>query len=115
MAKTLNFNTIKKRYLTVTFADETKTTVMIGTPTKAIMDELTSLQMNLQGQENNDIENNEDNLNELFETCSRLMSRNKGGIKITKQFLEEQFDIEDILTFFNAYMEFISELTDTKN
>ena len=115
MAKTLNFNTIKKRYLTVTFADEKKTTIMIGTPTKAIMDDLTSLQSDLKGQDNDEIQNNDETMDELFATCARLMSRNKGGVKITKEFLEQQFDFEDIFTFFNAYMDFMNELTNLKN
>lgn len=112
MAHTLNFNNVKKKYLTVTLADEKKTTLMIGTPTKAILDELESLQGAIE-------EFNEDTSSEalgsVYLLCARVMSRNKGGIKITKENLEEIFDFEDIVIFFNAYISFVHEVTHIKN
>lgn len=113
MAKTLNFNDVKKRYLTVTLADEKNTTLMIGTPTKAIMDDLEALQSGIETFSED--ETNAEAIDDLFYTCAKIMSRNKGGIKISKEFLEEIFDFEDILIFFNAYIGFVSELANSKN
>lgn len=113
MAKTLNFNNVKKRYLTVTLADENKTTLMIGTPTKAIMDDLILLQSSLETIQED--ETNVDATDDLYLACAKVMSRNKGGVKVTKEFLENLFDFEDIMIFFTAYMDFISEVTDAKN
>lgn len=110
--KVLNFNNVKKTYLTVTLADEDNTTIMIGTPTKAIMDDLKQLQVSL---ENVDEEADTDNTDDLYRACARVMSRNKGGINISKEFLDEIFDFEDITIFFNAYMDFINEVTSGKN
>lgn len=113
MAKTLNFNNVKKTYLTVTLADENNTTLMIGTPTKAMMDSLVDLQESL-----NNVSEDEastEATGELYSACANLMSRNKAGIKITKDFLENIFDFEDIIIFFNAYMDFITEVTSGKN
>ena len=45
--KSLNFNNVKNTYLKVTLADDNNTTIMIGTPTKAIMDDLVLLQSGL--------------------------------------------------------------------
>lgn len=112
MAKTLNFNTIKKQYLTVTFNDEKKTTVMIGTPTKSIMNELIALNESLDV-DGDSISN--ETIDELFYVCARVISRNKGGVTITKDFLEDTFDIEDLFTFFNAYMDFVTVLGNEKN
>jgi hypothetical protein len=109
MAKSLNFNNVKKQFLTVTLADEKNTTLMIGTPTKAIMDDLTLLQ-NSMGSENND-----EATDDLYNACARVMSRNKAGVKITKEYLEEVFDFEDITIFFTAYMSFIDEVIKSKN
>ena len=39
------------------------------------------------------------------------MSRNKGGVKIEKELLEDIFDIEDIMIFLKTYMEFVSSQT----
>lgn len=113
MAKALNFNNVKKTYLTVTLADEANTTLMIGTPTKAIMDDLVTLQDSLDNI--SDEEASTEATDELYSACAKLMSRNKGGIKISKEYLEEVFDFEDIIIFFNAYMDFISEVTSGKN
>lgn len=113
MAKTLNFNNVRKRYLTITLADEKNTTLLIGTPTKALMDDLTSLQNSLEVITDGD--NNVEAFDDLYHACARIMSRNKGGIKITKEYLEEIFDVEDIMIFFNAYIDFVSELASSKN
>lgn len=114
MAKALNFNNVKKTYLTVTLADESNTTIMIGTPTKAIMDDLVSLQDSLDNVSEND-EASVEATDELYSDCAKLMSRNKGGVKITKDYIEKVFDFEDIIIFFNAYMDFITEVTGSKN
>lgn len=111
--KSLNFNNIKKTYLTITLADENETTLLIGTPTKSIMTELIGLKTALEEFESDNT--NTDALDDLYYACAKVMSRNKGGIKITKEYLEDLFDFEDILTFFNAYMEFVTELGNAKN
>ena len=76
MANTLDFNKIKKKYLTVTLSDEKQTVIMIGTPTKAIMDELMSLQTTISGMTG---DATEEAMDELYEVCAKLMSRNKTG------------------------------------
>ncbi len=112
MSKPLNFNKVKKQYLTVTLADPDETTIMIGTPTKAIMDDLMILsdQIDETGEEVS-----KDTMDDLYHACARVMSRNKGGIHITSEFLANIFDFEDVIIFFNAYMEFIGEVTNSKN
>lgn len=113
MAKPLNFNNVKKQYLTVTLADEANTTLMIGTPTKAVMDDLILLKSSLETIEED--ETNAEATDDLYAACAKVMSRNKAGKKITKEYLEEIFDFEDIMIFFSAYMAFVSEVTSAKN
>ena len=112
MSNTLDFNKIKKKYLNVTLADEQNTTIMIGTPTKAIMNDLMSLKSSLETMTD---DASVDTIGELYEACAKVMSRNKAGKKIEKEHLEQIFDFEDILIFFNAYMEFVSVLASEKN
>ena len=113
MVKALNFNTIKKQYLPITFADDRKTTILVGTPTKGIMDDLAIMQANFD-------EIAEDgattaDTDSLFEACAKIMSRNKTGAKITKEFLENVFDFEDLMIFFHSYIDFIDEVVNSKN
>lgn len=113
MAKSLNFNNVKKQYLNVTLADEKNTVLMIGTPTKAVMDDLILLKSSLETIEED--ETNAEATDDLYAACAKVMSRNKAGKKITKEYLEEIFDFEDIMIFFSTYMDFISEVTSAKN
>lgn len=113
MAKPLNFKTIPKQYLTVTLPDEKGTTLLIGTPNKKLMDDLVILQENVDKIDENTTDT--ESFNELFDACAKIMSRNKANIEITKETLEEIFDLEDIMIFFNAYMGFIDEVSSSKN
>lgn len=113
MSKTLNFNTIKKQFLTVTFADEKKTTIFVGTPTKKIMDDIILLQASIETL--NTDNTNETAINDIYSACAKIMSRNKAGVKISVEYLEEVFDFEDIIVFFNAYIDFVTELANEKN
>ena len=112
MAKTLDFNAIKKRYLTVKLADEKNTTLLVGTPTKAIMSDLMTIQAGLDTLGD---DADADAMDDLYRACARVMSRNKAGIEITPEYLEEIFDFEDVMTFFAAYMDFMNELASAKN
>ena len=112
MSKALNFNNIKKRYLTVTFSDEKSTTILVGLPTKAILTELMELNVDVNtANEGGDF----GAFDELYDICVKTMSRNKGGVKITREFLENVFDFEDILIFLKEYMSFVGEIASSKN
>lgn len=107
MAKSLNFKTIKKSYLTVTLFDGT--VLAIGTPTKKVYDDLKTM---------DELINNSDDvdaMDELYRVSAAIMSRNKSKKKITSEYLEELMDFEDIIIFYNAYLEFVSELSNQKN
>jgi hypothetical protein len=109
MAKSLNFNKIPKQYLTVTFADEKATTIFVCMPTKSLLRELTELTGDLTAEANIDA------TDELYDVCAKVMSRNKTGAKITKEFLEDIFDFEDILIFLKEYMSFVGGVASLKN
>lgn len=109
MAKTLDFNTLKKQYLTVTLTDEEKTKVMIIPPTKKVLNDFLSMKESLSG----DI--GDQAIDELYGLVAKLMSHNKVGKVITKETIESTMDVEDIIVFIRAYTEFIAEVTNSKN
>lgn len=113
MSKQLNFNTVKKHYLTVTLADEKNTTLLIGMPTKAMVETLSALQDSIDVV--NEDETNIEAMDDVYNACAELMSRNKVGVKITSDYLGKIFDFEDIVIFFNAYMDFVDEFAKSKN
>ena len=110
MAKALNFKKVKKSFLPVTFDDEVETTILVGTPTKAIMSELSQLQESI-----GDVEDDDTNIDDLYDACAKIMSRNKTGFVVTTDFLAARMDFEDIKIFFSAYMDFIDEVIRSKN
>ena len=114
MAKALNFKTITKRYLTVTLNDEKGTTLMIGTPTKKVMDGLLVLQETFKGVEDGD-EVAKSMMDDLYQACADIMSNNKTRSRVSVDMLSDIFDFEDIFLFFNAYMEFVEETVASKN
>ncbi len=105
----LNFNTIQKKYLTVTLNDENKTTIMVCNPSKKLLNEITVVDALARNSDDNS--SGEEEVNALYEVCAKVMSRNKGGVKIEKELLEDIFDIEDIMIFLKTYMEFVSNQT----
>ena len=107
----LNFNNIQKQYLMVTLNDDKNTILSIANPTKRLLEEFISVQSMLSGAEEGSMEQ----IDVLYDMCAKLMSRNKGNITITKEKIEELFDIEDIMVLFNAYMEFITNQVNSKN
>ena len=113
MAKPLNFNTVTKHYWNVTLSDEKKTTLLISMPTKGIVDDLSALQDSID-EYDSDKSNMEANDN-MYMACARMMSRNKAGIVITKDYLAEIFDYEDIILFTKGYTAFVDEVVNSKN
>lgn len=111
MSKTLDFTKVKKEYLTIKLNDTKNTTLLVGTPTKAILNEFIAINEKVSEEDGADNEA----INDLYRVCARVMSFNKTGIKITAEYLETFFDIEDILIFFNAYGEFLTSITNSKN
>ena len=107
MAKSLNFNTVKKTYWNVTLTDGT--VLLVGTPTKAIFGKLIAME--------NDLANltNEDSIEALYDVCALVLSNNKTGKVITKEYLENSFDMEDVFVLFRGYIEFVGEIRNQKN
>lgn len=110
MAKPLNLNALKKKFFTVTLPDEKKTTLLIGTPTKAVMDEFIALQSNV-----DNADSQAEIMDDLYDICAKIMSRNRTKRPISKDFVAENMDFEDVLVFIKAYTEFIQEVSGGKN
>lgn len=111
MSKVLDFTTRKKEYLTVKLADKKKTVIMIGAPTKHILNEFVAINERIT-EENGA---NSEAIDDLYDVCAKVMSFNKGGIKITSDYLADFFDVEDIKVFFKEYSNFIRTITNAKN
>ena len=107
----LNFNNIKKTYMTITLPDDENTTLMIMTPTKAIMDKVIGMEEFISGVD----EVGQGVLDDLYNVCAEIMNRNKAGKKITAEYISKILDFEDLIIFFNAYLEYVGSVSNLKN
>ena len=110
MAKTLDFNALKKQYLPVVLRDEDNTKLFISSPPKRVLDKFLQLHNTL-----SDNSVGEEAIEEMYTLVAEIMSYNKTGAKITKEKLESIMDFEDIFTFIYAYTDFIAEVSGGKN
>lgn len=107
----LNFNKVKKHYLTITLFDGR--VVMVGTPNKSLLDKIMFMDTKLKGNKQDEISSEQ--IDELYNICGEIMSTNKTGTKVTGKELGEMFDVEDLFLFFNTYMTFLDSIANSKN
>lgn len=109
----LDFNNLKKANLEIVLSDKRCTKLNIFTPNKKILAEIVDVSKTLTNIEND--EAGVENIDRLYDICSKAMSRNKQRIQVSREKLEAIFDIEDLILFLQAYIEFVTEIQDSKN
>lgn len=109
MSKSLDFNTLKKQTLAITLPDEKQTKLFITTPNKKTFEKFVAIRNALTD------ENNESIIDDLYDMVGEIMSHNKAGKKITGKYLSDVLDFEDLIIFIQAYTDFISGITNSKN
>lgn len=114
MAKTLDFNSIEPRVLELILRDDDRTCIRVGTPTEALIEELQRVAPKLDAALKN---KNEASIESVYDLAARLMSCNRDDVKITKEELRDKYrmNLENLLIFFGAYIDFINEITHEKN
>lgn len=95
--------------MTVILPDEAQTKLLIVTPSKGIMGEVQELQKELTQASEDEV------IDRLYDTCTTIMNRNKDNVKVERETIEDCLDLDDIMMFFTAYLEFINEVAQTKN
>ena len=107
------FNTMKKASLEIILNDERQTKIHLYTPSKKLLTELVGLSKGLSTitDDTNDIED----IDQLYAICAKVISRNRENITISSDKLESIFDMEDLIIFLEAYIEFMAEIQSSKN
>lgn len=109
MAKMLDFSKAKKPTLPVKFDDGSM--VHVYTPSKIQFDEMTEAQEYF----DQALEGDRGAMDRLYDITATLMSNNKTGREIAVDELAGYLDVSDIVLFFRAYAQFISEVIAEKN
>lgn len=114
MAKTLNFNSVRRPTLNLVMKDEAQTQIRVTVPNQALIERLQAVAGELQ-----DIVNGKsgDSVEAVYELTASLMSCNTTGQPVSVEDLrgKYQLELEDIIIFFSAYLDFINEVTCAKN
>lgn len=114
MAKKLDFNSIEPLVLELTMKDDKRTVIRVSTPTEALVEELqhvaTKLDAAIKGKSETSTES-------IYDLAARLISCNRDGLTVTKEELRGKYhmNLENMLIFFGAYIDFINEITHEKN
>ena len=105
----LDFTQSAKRYLAINLIDNQL--IRVRMPTKRVFDALLGLKDHLTGLTADD----GGQLNEIYDLIAIVLSNNLEHQPITSEYLAELLDIEDVQTFFQAYMSFISGVVSDPN
>lgn len=117
----VNFQKAKRNYMVLTFDDErtvdgkTETyerVIRVGMPKKRIFTALMDMQeiMDRKGEALTAAEKSKANrelIDELYELTAKILSNNVTNEKITTEWVEDQFSVTEIKTFFEQYVKFI--------
>ena len=100
----LDFTQSAKRYLAVNLIDNQR--IRVRMPTKKVFDALLGLKDHLTSLTADD----GGQLGEIYDLIAIVLSNNLEHQPVTSAYLAELLDIEDVQTFFQGYMAFISEV-----
>lgn len=107
----LDFRKQKKNCLEIILNDAAETKISVMQPTKRLFHRMAAMSEEVAGMGGADL----DVLDEVYGVCAELMSRNREGIVVGKNNLEETMDFEDIVTFLQAYNAFVAGIVGGKN
>lgn len=110
MEKTLDFNSIERHYLNITLNNESKTKLQIMTPSKKLLDMVLKALPKL-----DEAAPDEDELAALYNTAALMMKRNRKGIQVTPEELEEILDLDDLIIFYKSYVDWLNKIAQSKN
>lgn len=114
MAKTLDFNTIKRPTLTLVMQDDDRTRIDVTVPTEGLVSELIATAPELEAVVKN---GDSESIRAVYDLAARLISCNRNDMNVTGEELRDKYnlDLEAIIVFYGAYTDFINEIANAKN
>lgn len=124
MDLSVNFQKAKRNYMTLTFddpgSDKGVKVIVVGMPKKKVFDALMDMQDVITEREEaqNEKERNGANrrtIEEMYRLTSKILSSNLNGEEISKEWIEEHMDFEDMKELFAQYVQFVKIPTANPN
>lgn len=109
-----DLSTLERPSLEVTLLDENHTTLLVGVPNEKLIRKLMAYAPKLEAIA---YSHNGDVIGELYELAAQLISCNRTFTEVTADELINVYnvDLEALILFYGAYIDFIAELTQRKN
>ena len=113
MARVLDLNEVQSSFMDVTLRDEARTVVHLDLPTEGLVSELQNMQTDLEKMKTGD----QPAIMAIYDLMAKLINCNLDYFKTTGEELQKKYGMNLVvtLTFFNAYMGNITELSNQKN
>lgn len=106
MAAMLDLTKIKKSYLPMRLPDGT--VINVGTPNKAMYEELTRIDPILANLKDDDLEDTIEAMDITFDFVAHVMSNNKENREITPEWVRNELEIDGALSVIYAFTDFIN-------
>lgn len=106
MAAMLDLTKIKKSYLPVRLPDGT--VINVGTPNKAMYEELTHIDPILASLKDDNLEDTLEAMEITFDFVARVMSNNKENREITPEYVRDELELEGALAVMYSFADFIN-------
>lgn len=114
MAKTLDFNALRRPTLPLVMRDADKTQIKVTTPNEGLIEELQAVGPELQGIVS---AGDADGIRAIYGLAARLISCNEEGLTVTAEDLRDKYRLGlfELISFFSVYTDFIGDITKAKN
>lgn len=114
MAKILDFNLHRRLTMIIILKDDKKTVLHLCAPVKSLTDKIQQILPDMQTALSG---NSTEASYAVYDLAADLISCNLDGITVTRDELTKKFEmnLEDMLLFFERYLEFLEEIRSEKN
>lgn len=106
MAAMLDLTKIKKSYFPIRLPDGT--VINVGTPNKAMYEELTRIDPILANLKDDNLEDTLEAMEITYDFVARIMSNNKENREITPEYVRDELELEGALSVMYAFTDFIN-------
>lgn len=110
--QSLDFNKIDKNYLTITLTNGKN--YLLKSPSKRLLDKILSVNSIFKNEDVTSTDINPQMIEDLYQISAEIMSTNKTNTIVTVDEIND-WDIEDLVLFFNTYMNYLESITNSKN
>lgn len=114
MAKTLDFNKVNRPVLPLIMQDDDQTVINVSVPKEYLIEELQETIPTLQKATE---AGSKESIDYCYDLAARLINCNRSFVTVTAKELKGKYkmDLELLILFFSAYLDFVHEITSAKN